>query len=397
MPRKSRKNKRKNKKTRKNKGGELVQNPQVQMQQLENQQLQKPITKNPLLQSVKNIPGVAPVNNIPGVAPVNNIPGVAPVNNIPGVAPVNTNQLGVGPVKNTPGVGPVNTNQLGVAPVNNIPGVAPVNNTPGVAPVNNIPGILQPQVTKITLEKRPVIKKGIPKQLQNSQCENASTKCNFSDTQYTGKLNQTWKTCINMNGIYNHILYLTPNNVVIKSIETIQIPEFVVKCIDKTGNGAPMSSKIMIEDKYITAFLYICGDWYAIMRLFGKTLNTQYLARTEKNRAFFKLSNISVDIDTKNPETNRTSVINIQYGSYKLVNETKLAATSNVPTVNIRKGFVNIDKNSVVRNKRVFNVLQRFRQQKLLAHNAKEELAENVASDILGFGDYDPISVGFFV
>jgi hypothetical protein len=346
MPRKSRKHKRKNKKTRKNKGGELVQNPQVQMQQLENQQLQKPITKNPLLQSVKNTPGVAPVNNIPGVAPVN-------------------------------------TNQLGVAPVKNTPGVAPVNNIPGVAPVKNIPGILQPQVQKITLQQRPEIKnQGIPRQLQNSQCENASIKCNFSDTQYTGKRNQTWKTCINMNGIYNHILYLTPNNVLIKSIETLQIPEFVIQCLDKTGNGIPMSSKIMIEDKYVSSFLYICGDWYAMMRLFGKTINTQYLARTENNRAFFKLSNISVDIDTKNPETNGTSIITIPYGSYEVVNKTTLAATSNVPTINITKGFVNIDKNSWVRGKRVFNVLQRFRQQKLLAHNAKEEAAKT-ATDLL--------------
>jgi hypothetical protein len=217
------------------------------------------------------------------------------------------------------------------------------------------------------------------------QCENASVKCNVIDTQYTGKLNQTWKTCINMNGINNHIFYLTPNNVIIKSVDTIQVPEFVVKCLDKTGNGEPNASKIMIEDMHISAFLYICGDWYAIMRLFNKVMMTDYLADTEGNRVFFKLSNILVDIDTKNPEKNGNSVITIPYGSYEIFNKSNITETSNhtpinietsnSPTINITKGFVNINKKSLVRGQIVFNVLQRFRQQKLLANDAKQIVA----------------------
>ncbi len=218
------------------------------------------------------------------------------------------------------------------------------------------------------------------------QCENASVKCNVLDTQYTGKLNQTWKTCINMNGINNHIFYLTPNNVIIKSVDTIQVPEFVVKCLDKTGNGEPNTSKIMIEDMHISAFLYICGDWYAIMRLFNKVIMTDYLADTEDTRSFFKLSNIFVDIDTKNPEKNGNSVITIPYGSYEILDKSKITdpkniETSNSPTINITKGFVNINKKSLVRGQIVFNVLQRFRQQKLLANDVKQGLVVDAVVD----------------
>jgi hypothetical protein len=212
-----------------------------------------------------------------------------------------------------------------------------------------------------------------------TMCMNQNVACTFLDTQYNGKLNQTWKTCINMNGINNHILYITPNNVVIKSIETAQIPEFVVNL-----NGQQTTCKIMIEDKYVAGFLYICGDWYVMMRLFGSTLNTEYFARTEANKVFYKLSNIKVDLNIENPNSEGTSIITIPEGSYELIDKTPFFALSNTPIVNIKTGFQNIIKASLIRGKSVFNVLQRFRQQKLFAHNEKEEIAKDVFSWLFG-------------
>ena len=60
-------------------------------------------------------------------------------------------------------------------------------------------------------------------------CNNSTISCDIMDTQFSEKINHTWKTCIKMNDKYNHIIYVTSTNVLIKSIETIQIPEFYVK------------------------------------------------------------------------------------------------------------------------------------------------------------------------
>jgi len=82
-----------------------------------------------------------------------------------------------------------------------------------------------------------------------TKCPGANDKCDLTDTQYQGKVNQTWKTCINMNGINNRIIYLTPNNVLIKSVETAQVPEFQVNV-----DNVPAPYKIKIEDKFVCGF-----------------------------------------------------------------------------------------------------------------------------------------------
>lgn len=211
-------------------------------------------------------------------------------------------------------------------------------------------------------------------------CAGSDIPCRVLDTQYTGKLNQTWDTCINMNGINNHILYLTPNNVIIKSIETAQIPEFN---IITNKNKVPTACKIMIEDKYVSCFLFICGNWYAIMRLLGKTINTEYFARTEKNRAFFKLSGITVDIDLNNPN-NGSGLITIPRNLYTNVKKTHILSTSSSPVIQLTpNSFTNINKQSIVNDQKVFNVLQRFRQQKLFANNEKQAVAQDVATGVL--------------
>lgn len=202
------------------------------------------------------------------------------------------------------------------------------------------------------------------------KCSGTNVPCKTLDTQYTGKLNQTWDTCIKINGIQNHILYITPSNVIIKSIESAQIPEFKVKM-----NNVPTACKIMIEDKYVSCFLYVCGNWYAIMRLLGKTINTEFLARTEKNRAFFKLSGIDIDIDKSNPN-NGSGLIVIPENQYTTVEKKHILSTSKTPVIQLTaNSFINIDKKSVVNDQKIFNVLQRFRQEKVAGNAVKQGVA----------------------
>lgn len=169
---------------------------------------------------------------------------------------------------------------------------------------------------------------------------------------------------------------------VIKSIETLQIPEFYVKLPDDVNNTR---CNIMIEDKYVSCFIYLCGKWYVMMRLFGITINTQYLARTEQNRVFFELQNININVDTTNPENAGDGTISIPNGLYSELNNSKLLSTNNsAREIKLSENcFININKNNHIK---AFNVLQRFRQEKLYASNFKKKIAQNFAKDIiLGF------------
>jgi hypothetical protein len=219
--------------------------------------------------------------------------------------------------------------------------------------------------------------RGIAKGIE-SNCPDTQVNCNLLDKHYTegNKSNEVWDTCINMNGINNHIIYVTSKNVLIKSVETFQVPEFVVKF---EGDTEPRTCKIMIEDKYIACFLKICGQWYAMMRLFGKTLNTGYLARTEKNKVFYRISNMEIDA---NDPVNGTGLIKIPKDSYKDSDSTPIFSTSSTKVIELTdKCFENINKQT----SNVFNVLQRFRQQKQAANDAKYEAIDIVVENGVNF------------
>lgn len=181
------------------------------------------------------------------------------------------------------------------------------------------------------------------------------------------------------------MIYITPLNVIIKSIETIQIPEFMVRIVDTdaTGNRTAKNVKcnIKIEDKYVGCFVSINGYWYAIMRLFGSTLNTEYFARTEKNRVFYKLEGMSVDID---PTTgDGTGVITVNENMYHQKYNKTLLGNSKSPTITIKQKFENINKNTGAQV-HIFASLQEFRQQKLLGNDAKQEAVSSVDSGVVG-------------
>jgi hypothetical protein len=207
-------------------------------------------------------------------------------------------------------------------------------------------------------------------------CQDETVSCNTLDTNYSSnKVNQVWKTCIRMNGIYNHIIYLTELNVIIKDIETTQIPHFYIK-IPETPEYKGRS-KILIEDKFIGCFLKICGEWYAMMRLFGKTLNTGILARTETNKVFYKIKNIKFDLNDIEKDS---GIIEISRKFFTEKKDTYLLSTSTTPIL-----LLNPDCYEVITTKQiVFNVLQRFRQEKLIANSMKKVAAKTLFHFIFG-------------
>jgi hypothetical protein len=233
---------------------------------------------------------------------------------------------------------------------------------------------------KKTHKKRKTFRKKNQKMIAGNKsshlCSDAKGTCNLFDKHYTenGKVNETWDTCIKMNGINNNIIYVTSQNVLIKSIESIQVPEFIVKLPNETDN---VPCKIMIEDKYVGCFLKVCGEWYVIMRLFGKTLNTGVLARTEGNKVFYKIDGIT--INANNPEMD-DGLFLFQTNSFEETPDTTRFSTSKTKIVKLKDGhFKNINKSSDV-----FKVLQRFRQEKLIANSVKHQLVDQVIS---GVGD----------
>lgn len=109
---------------------------------------------------------------------------------------------------------------------------------------------------------------------------------------------------------------------------------------------------------------------------FGKTINTGALALTETNKAFYKITGI--DIDANNPDTS-TSSITIPSECYSEIDESLKFATSKTKIIQLAdKCFTNINKKNDVD---VFNVLQRFRQQKMFANAEKSEVAQEVVKD----------------
>jgi len=212
-----------------------------------------------------------------------------------------------------------------------------------------------------------------------SSCPDTKVPCDVLDTHYKNKKNEMWKTCIKMNGINNHIIYVTQSNVLIKSIESGQIPVFQVSFFSKAHPlSPPINCNIMIEDRFISCFLYICGQWYAMMRMFGnKTfVNTGFLAQTEKNRAFYKLKGIIVDFET--------GVVKIPHGAFSEISDKKfLLVTEKSKIINIKDGyFTNIDKQN---SPKVFDVMQSFRQQKLLGNEIKNEAEFQAVDGVLGW------------
>jgi len=243
-----------------------------------------------------------------------------------------------------------------------------------------------PTKKRASMKKRSPMKKQtrirsntLVKKHTNKSSQNDILPCYLIDSHYAEptKVNETWHTCIGMNGIKNRIIYITSQNIFIKSIESFQIPVFNVTLLPE---ALPVHCNIMIEDKFVGCFLNVYGEWYVVMRLFGKTLNTGVLARTEKNKAYYKIKNIQIDASvSKNGEVGLgrvvgTSSITIPENYYEEVNPSFRLLTSNSRVIRIKSGcFQNINKTNSV-----FKVIQRFRQEKIIANTEKNDFIQDV-------------------
>jgi len=132
--------------------------------------------------------------------------------------------------------------------------------------------------------------------------------------------------------------------------------------------------------------LFICGQWYAIMRLFGTTINVGILARTERNKAYYKLKHIEINIDTENPDNPaKNGSIQIPNDTLTIIDESYTFSTSKTRTIQISSDcFENINKTN---DPAAFKVLQRFRQEKVIGNVVKQEIAWGVLETALGIDD----------
>jgi len=206
--------------------------------------------------------------------------------------------------------------------------------------------------------------------LEMSACPDKDVSCDTLDTKLDGAINPTWMTCLSKRGVKYHIKYVTPANMFIKSIESAQIPHFNVE----TPEGV-MECKLKIENKFVSCFLKICGEWYAIMRLLGKTINTGVLAMTVRNRAYYRLDTKYIDIDEKNGlvKIAKDAIDATEHGWYILM-------TKKTPGLVINdKVWEPVDR---AHNVEVFRVLNTFRIQKLLGNSAKYYALGEAASAI---------------
>lgn len=119
-------------------------------------------------------------------------------------------------------------------------------------------------------------------------------------TIYKHKVNTVKEDIANIGNIQTKILYIIPKNVLIESVETIQQPLFEVFV-----NNSNISSKIKIEHRYINCFVYLCGEWYALMRLPERLHRPAII----DDKTFYKLKHISVDIDMQNGENGTGRII----------------------------------------------------------------------------------------
>jgi hypothetical protein len=208
-------------------------------------------------------------------------------------------------------------------------------------------------------------KKKIRKQKRRTR--GGGNSCNILDSKFNTSENELWETCITLNRQYN-IRYITCNNVIIKSIETAQVPEFYVYLRTER-----VSSRIVIENKYVSSFLCIEGTqtWYVTMRLFGTTFNTGTFARTEKNKAFYRLNNQCININLD------TGKIIFKSGTYLEKNEGWFGRNSKAIILN-PSCFENIS-----RKDDVFDVIQRYRQEKVIANGEKEDILGDIGSVVV--------------
>jgi hypothetical protein len=147
--------------------------------------------------------------------------------------------------------------------------------------------------------------------------------------------NNIWKTCISQDNKKNIIYYITPKNVIIKSVDTYQIPKFLV---NKNGKKSQFKFQIGKENRYISCFLLIDKEWYAITIIPNSFVYS--------NRLYYKLNNLfklydsgalqldqhqSITNDVVTVEDKQCSLVSSDMNIYKLLTTDNYQLSNNYP------------------------------------------------------------------
>jgi len=174
--------------------------------------------------------------------------------------------------------------------------------------------------------------------------------CNLLDNQlkhYTS--NDIWKTCIGQNGKQNIIYYITPKNAIMKDISTIRAPKFVLH-----HNGTPAEFSIQIDEQYVSCFLYINSHWYVFVMInFAVIENFRYYKLTGVKSLYDKSGTLML----KHTET-------VSSDTVRFKNATQVTKTG---------------------NSYIYDLMNNFATQKLVASNVRQAPVDAAAFEILDY------------
>jgi hypothetical protein len=174
--------------------------------------------------------------------------------------------------------------------------------------------------------------------------------CNI--TSFPKFPNKIWNTCISLNGEINHILYVTPINVVIKSVDTYQTPTFIVRVMSKGVQGnRTLNCSIAIYNNYVSCILRYCSEWYVIL--------IQKNSLLYNNFVYYKLNGVKNVINTEGEVIFNQKMISIVNNNEIRINPNGFREITDEPTKEL---------------------LELFILQKMVAHDVKEIAALETAN-----------------
>jgi hypothetical protein len=218
-----------------------------------------------------------------------------------------------------------------------------------------------------------------PPQQQPPETEE-TIECPSFDTLLPNKANYIWKTCVEMTDGFLEIFYITPKNIFGRTIETLIIPDYVCSV-----NGQITRCKIMIEDKYVARFVKIEGRWYAIMRLFGKSMNSGIFASVEKHKVYYLLRK-GIEVDEN------TGIITLSPEHTRIKKTWVILSSGGGPTVELIGGddvYMPIISSTLINGLVILDVLQYIRREEIF-HSAMKQYHWNRVGKLtaINFNDY---------
>jgi hypothetical protein len=235
------------------------------------------------------------------------------------------------------------------------------------------PPVAQPQLLKLqsmqTQVKNTINDNCVKYYKKNDSFFNSILSNNsiFSSEEITKKKNKTWKKfTLSPNEEWNGFYFITQLNANIRSLDTMQIPKFVFD-INISGDVRELELSIMIEDKYINCFVYHCGNWYAIMRIWGLSLQPDIgilKKNTDAFNLYYKLINISFDFDVNKP-TEGTSIITVDSENFVIFNDGN--------SIKLKpQCFELIQKETIIDGEtKIYNILEDFRNSEIYNNQEK--------------------------